>query len=534
MGRVVAGMVVMDNLTLQGALRVLDPDLRHAPGLVDRTGDGKWDYELNQDLRCCVDLACLGQLVQNIVLFDEIGTGRGLLRSWYPQPRQAMRFRRRPLWPDTTLVEPLSLPPEFDGLDTVLSVVEDGDWLDSVAVSAVLARDCVDSELFAGYIARLAQEGALGTFLDITSAYFETGYSDSGIFPDLGETMEFLHLLYLIRDERDAAGPIPPTTAGEQDVEVLEERVRALRERARVLEATTTAAERFIAAEEWARQRQDRTKAGAEEFFGIPVAGSNLVEKKFAEGDVLRTVCATLYYQRFADSMAASYMPHPLRAPFAVLQEAVENRRAGVSEAEVVATLEYLRACRAREINRVVADRGASAGLYVDVELPFVLAAVLHEADSSTNVIEAALSLRETRKAKNLRSWFTDLHLRVAQGDIALGELESKLEDLRDAVRKWQPTGPEFQVTAGLNLGFASVQASAKKQTLSRLPRPPRRLRFLQDLNRIGEATPRLAPVLARVFGEDMARSWTTGQAVFSRATGVAKEFPLLDLRTPK
>ncbi len=531
----------MDNLTLQGALRVLDPDLRHAPGLANRTGSGKWDYGLNQDLRRCVDLACLGQLVQNIVLFDEIGTGRGLLRSWYPPPRSTQRFRRRALWPESA--DPLGLPPQFDGLHAVLSVVEDGDWLESVAAAAVVARECVDTELFASYIVQLAQEDVLGTFLDITSAYFETGYSDSGVFPDMDETLDFEHLLYLIRDERDAATPVAPATAdedtvvGEESIEVLEERIRASKEFVRVVDETVAASHAFFEAEVWARHRQDRTKAGADKFFGIPVAGSNLVEKKFAERDMLRTVCATLYYQHLADSMAASYMPHPLRAPFALLQETAEKHSVGVSESETMSMLEYLRACRAREVNRVVADRGASAGLHVDIELPFVLAAVLHEADSATNVIEAALSLRESKKAKDLRSWFTELHARVAQGDIALSELESKLDGLRSAVRKWQPSGgrpgSEVQVTAGLNLGFVSVQASAKKQPSPRLPKPPRRLRFLQDLSRISDATPRLGPVLGRVFGDDMARSWTTSQAVFARAAGVAKEFPILDLRTP-
>ncbi|MFC3454799.1 hypothetical protein [Amycolatopsis speibonae] len=531
---------------------MLDPDLRHAPGLADRTGAGKWDYELNQDLRRCVDLACLGQLVQNIVLFDEIGTGRGLLRSWYPRPRPVQRFRPRALWPETTMADPLSFPPQFDGLNAVLSVVEDGDWLESVAAAAVVARECVDSELFTHYIVQLAREGALGTFLDITSAYFETGYSDSGIFPDLDETVDFEHLLYLLRDERDAARPVAramggeATTVGEESVEALKERVRVLeneirasKKYVRTLRVTTTAAEAFIAAEVWARQRQDRSKAGADEFFGIPVAGSNLVEKKFAERDMLRTVCATLYYQHLADSMAASYIPHPLRAPFALLQETAEKHSGGVSETETMSILEYLRACRAREINRVVAARGASTGLHVDIELPFVLNAVLHEVDSARGVIESALSLRESKKARDLRSWFTELHLRVAQGDIALSELESKLDDLRSAVRKWQPSGgraghPEVQVTAGLNLGFVSVQASAKMQPSPRLPKPPRRLRFLQDLSRISDTTPRLGPVLSRVFGDDMARSWATGQAVFARATGVAKEFPILDLRTPQ
>jgi hypothetical protein len=119
-------MIVLDNLTFQGALRVLAPAaaLPRTYGdeekLYSRHGEPhpKWNYELNEDLRRGVDIACLASITQALVLHDRIAVSPSLLDNWCTVDSASGT---------------LQMPSVFSGLTDVITLVGRGtgrDWRD--------------------------------------------------------------------------------------------------------------------------------------------------------------------------------------------------------------------------------------------------------------------------------------------------------------------------------------------------------------------------------------------------------------------
>ncbi|MEV0677421.1 hypothetical protein AB0I60_12965 [Actinosynnema sp. NPDC050436] len=279
---------------------------------------------------------------------------------------------------------------------------DEDQWITDLAVGTDLALWRVDTDLFDRYVATLAETGAPATFLDISSAHYETGYSDPGLFSDLKHAVEFFLLTsHVLRRE------------------LLESRNRDQEATLERLARTAFTAGAFDNAKEWA----NRQVGGLADFFGLAVAGENLAQKQRAMEDV----ALTFYCQEVADRLSVPYAPHPLRAPFAVLWAIGPDDRVAPDEGSLSASLEYLRACRARKANEVPAHGDPVSGLHVDVRT-----------------------------------------------------------------------------------------------------RPPRSLRFVQDLAQVSDATPRLAPLVSRVFGPERARAWNAGRATFDAITGIGRSSTLL------
>lgn len=517
------GSIVLDNLTLQSAFRALSIP-RHGnlpvetPELHNRRSAEKWNYELNADFRLAIDLACLGQLLQAVLINESIAVDPGFMFRWGARAERINGRKARVVLPDIA-----------KELETVIVPLrhEEGIHRERLAEAASEALNYARGSEFREYLHRLALQGVDGAVIDITNGYFGTGYSDPSSLPlfNLGDGRE--DPFYLL-----ASGHRPGHSAGK-----LSALASAIRDMMDVsLGRDLPIRRRFT---DFLNELEEASPS-AHALVRTPYMPSYEYEKVTGATDIAKHVAAALYTQRLADDVKASYMPHPLRNSF-VLFDTVSAAMPGSDPATPVLDprLRCIRTAEAIHRGRVH-ELAVTLGLIAeDVNVPFALASVLQASDDPAVILHRAMEMRESKSARRLRRWFTDLHEKAAEGD---GKLEDLARDARELDRQaeaWLGAGSRDSSTAAtsinvsLSLGIVSISATRNLPPSGRDVLPRRQFRFLYDLTRIGNATPKMHRLVGKVFGPEAGRSWLRAQKVMLpfTASSPAEHRGLLDLR---
>jgi hypothetical protein len=507
------GSVIMDGLTLQSALRILGEDgAVQAPAAHEFRND-KWDYDLNLALRVAMDVECLAQLVHAIVMHEEIGISPGFVHL--TGGLMIMRDGYGSFVP----------PAAGEGLGGVVTPLTYPESLHRQMLlrAGEQALEISRTPEFRHYLRALSSGGLEGVILDISNGYFETGYSDpsalasfeleeendrEAIYVDLSLD-EMAQATVLLRRAKLAMGPA---------------KKKSLTAEAQAHMAT---GQRYHLLAEAMRSIDNRDHALIE----APIPSGYGYDKMTAAYDVVRNMAAALYFQYLAQLADAPYLPHVLRAPLVTFDSGVSPSTPSANlEQRVIGHLQTLRRRRADSITAMIGDPG------FDLEVPLVLAKILKDARGPAEVIPRALELRETASARRLRSWFRDLHAQLHAPEADMRSVERELEGFRALISRW--TGStmsdgEAAVTMGVNLGVVYFE-SPLPSGLGKVRRRWR-LQFLYDLARAGDATPRLAPALAKVFGEPIGQAWQQAQHTIERFTSMhgspGDRESLLDLR---
>lgn len=498
-------MIFLDNMTLQGAMRTLGAELdRDAPD-TDRRVDKKWDYEANDKIQMAVDLMCLAQLCQAVVFHDEIATTSDFADRWVATDGALQ-----------DLCDLIKVVPICDDARESLQ-----------SVSALLATGIAATDEFKAYVDLLSAEPLMGTFLRISNGYFETGYSDPGLFGDIKRDHEyFLRGARLVRE----------ITALTREAEALPEgdpaRHRLLRRQQRI----SRSADSFLDACERLREYGVGNSAALRR--AHPLGRLDLrdgVELELAGGaaSLVKNVAATMHYGHLACVHDAKYMPHPLRAPFAIVAGgSIQEKQLHLDEESMVRRMDFFRLARSTKINEfVTTSSNRDSALYVDVVFPFVLALVLEESGSRDDLVHRLLVLRESKPASRLRRWFAEFRDGIREGHLSMGEIETRFQLLEEELTRCMmvtPSEKRHGITVGINLGFVNFEKEVRFGS-------PRRwllqdFRIIQDLARISNMSASFAPSLRRIFGEPLARAWSESQSLL-QVVHVAGSGSVLDKR---
>jgi hypothetical protein len=468
------GVIVLDNMTLQGAVRALspvEPDLRDSWSEHHRVL-GKKDYSAADDLRRVADVLALAQLVQAVVLHDGIGIGP----------------YGTPAWAEPSEGGP-EVPGELDGVAGLLTFLADGYDHAGLAIETLrYAQDLARTDAFRGYVRALEEHHAVGAYLEISNGYYCTGFSDELLCGDSAHQSAYevaagirdigRHVLYRI-EARLARWHSP-------------RRTRRLMER---LGDVADHEYRMPAEKDFAVFPFDLAR----------VAGKDVHDRAIAGIDLIRNIAAACYYDRLAACADAAYAPHPLRAPF------VEYRApaTGLDPRAVIRRMDLRRAGHVEAARRRIDGAFPGGGRVAEVRLPLFLAAVLAESADPEDVLPRALELRDSRPARRLRTWFAETGELARTGDLGIDELATRARDLEKALDAgWRPE-PENRrkITIGLTVGPATVQAQDVWLPSLRLRRV-RAFRLLYDLAQLSRASLGLGPDLGRVLGPGVEEAW--------------------------
>jgi hypothetical protein len=490
------GSVLLDNLTLQSAFRALSAPHDGLP-VVDRPrghayrGD-KWNYALNGDFRVAIDIACLAQLLQAIVLNERIALDPDFMFRWgagvsRPPDRDAA----------------ITLPDEARGLEEIIVPLAYDDDLHRAMLteSSGEALAYTATAAFRDYLGLLSHSGVEGAILDITNGYFSTGYSDPSALP-------------IFTFNTDAADPAYFKLASEASAD-----------------EDNSAAIRLYS---FLNNLRDATPDD-HALISTHYAPSDVYDKVSAASDVIKHAAAAGYFQRLAALADASYMPHPLRSSFVLFEQVCRESPDSALRQRVIVLAESIHAGRVASLS----DRfGLALG---DVPVPFVLAAALQSARSPADILQRALEMRESKAACRLRGWFTSLHAELTSGQVELDSLERRLDDLDRLLRRWlgassaEPdAGSSRKINIGVNIGLVSVSTDLDLRKAAQLVSSRRQLRFLHDLTRVANVTPGLDPLLQQVFGQGIAGSWRRSRKAmvqFSAPPSSREYRSLLDIR---
>ncbi|MBW4719968.1 hypothetical protein [Saccharothrix obliqua] len=389
-------MIILDNMAVLGARNALRPEFPVYDEDVRKPHD-KWDFALTDRLRHVADIACLGQLVQAVVLHDVIGLS--------------------PLGGGSTG----PLPPELDGLaEVVRPVLPDDDHRPILLHAAERAYARAGGEDFKDHVARLRDHPVVGAFVQVSNGHFGTGFSDVEQFTDLREVHDYYGQVATTPPRRRTAAdrvlrrPHQPLVGGFAELE-LRSRVtyRVARGLGHPFEKSHPGDERF----------QEHADAGL---------------------DVLRHVAATNYHADLALLVDAWYAPHPLRAPLTDY---------GAADPLSAADRRRLRHLLGHRRGAKLARRHVTTE--ADVALPLLLAHVLERAASPDDVVPVALELRATRPARRLRAWFAEVEERLAGGGLAADQVADRLRALADASDAFEP---DHRVGVRLGIGPLSTR----------------------------------------------------------------------------
>lgn len=402
-GHPALGGVVLDNLTVQSALRVLGNDeLIQVPHAARRRAD-KWDYDLNFALRVAIDVECLAQLVHAIVLHEEIAVSPGFTRGLAEQAGDQLA--------------------DGDGLGEIVKIMACPEDLrrEFLARSAEQALAISRLPDFRRYLKALSSGGFEGVILDISNGYFETGYSDPSALAEFelahknashfSESADSFYFKLAEDELRQATGLLRRAQLATDPTEQ-----KALLAAG---QARAEMASRFSEVGEQMRSIDHRDHPLVES----PIPRGYGHEKMTAAYDLVRNMSAALYFQYLADLSGTPYMPHALRAPLA----AFDPDRTAIPDVEqrILAHVQALRRNRIAAITDTIGSGG------FDLNVPLILARVLRDARAPHEVIPRALELRDSAPATRLRGWFRDLHALLRTPDADLKSAERELAGFR-------------------------------------------------------------------------------------------------------
>lgn len=470
-------MIVLDNMTLQGATRALstvEPDLRDSWSAHHRAV-GKKDYHAEDELRRVADVLALAQLVQAIVLHDRIAVGPYGIRAWGKDTGRAPE-----------------VPDELDGVSGLLTVLTDEyDHIGLIIETRQYAQDLARTEAFRDYIRALEKHHAIGAYLRISDGYFCTGFSDDLLCGDAAHR----DILELVADGQE-----------EGDAERLVNRIYARLARWHSPERTRRLMDRLFEVAGHEHRMQSKKDFAVHPFDLARLAPGEVHGRAIAGIDLIRNVAAARYYDRLSACAGAAYAPHPLRTPFAEYRAP-----AGLDPESVIRRMDDRRTEHIAQARQQIAGTFLGGTRVAEVRLPLFLAAVLAESADPEDILPRTLELRDSPPARRLRAWFAETDELARTGDLGIDELETRARDLTQAVDAGWRADPRDRrtMTIGLAIGPATVQAHDVRLPLLRPRRPRRRaFRLLYDLAKLSRASLGLGPELGRVLGPGVEKAW--------------------------
>jgi hypothetical protein len=519
------GSIVLDNLTLQSAFRALSipkngrlpvetPELHIHHGRM-----GKWNYEINNDFRLSIDLACLGQLLQAILINENIAVDPKFMFRWGAHPQRVSPWKSK-----------VVLPEIAKALEAVIVPLQHKESLhrERLLQAASEALRYASGNEFREYLHYLALHGVDGAVIEITNGYFGTGYCDPSslsIFNlDDGQKDPFYRLAW---------GYEPPDSGGR-----LSEFAGTIRNIMELSIGRNFAIRKFFT--DFLTQLEGASPSD-HALARTPYAPTYGYEKAHGSAGITKHVAAALYTQKLASDVKASYMPHPLRNSFVLFDTATAALPGSdpVTRSAPDLRLRCIRMAEAIHRGRV-AELADTLGLVAeDVNVPFALASVLRASDDPAVILDRAMEMRESKSGRRLRRWFTNLHEKAMTGDGKLDDLARDTRELDRQVATWLDSGPRnsptetTSINMSLCLGVVSISATRNLRFSGRNALSRRQLRFLYDLTRIGNATPQMHRLIGSVFGPEVGKSWLRAQKVMTpfRASSAAEHHGLLDLR---
>lgn len=168
--------------------------------------------------------------------------------------------------------------------------------------------------------------------------------------------------------------------------------------------------------------------------------------------------------------------------------------------------------------SRLNADFYASLGLeVVELRLPFALSRILSEAANPGEVIPRALDLRDSRQAKRLRTWLSELEEMIDRGTTPtvrreIAKLSTAVRDLVDE----DPFGLSGENSkASIGVSFVGVSVT-REVGLPRRGKLRKRWRFhlLHELIASSPTNQSLSVSLGKSFGSSISHSWESGTKV--------------------
>ncbi|WP_203816755.1 hypothetical protein [Paractinoplanes ferrugineus] len=471
----------MDNMTMHGALRMLRTERNEYPSYYPphASRDLRASYD---SIRIAVDISCLAQLVQSLVLHENIIVDQAWSQSWqyHADYKEKSHLAMRDLR-GVTLECALPLNVRTS---TMLSAT---DALDRI----------VASEGFTNYVTALLESSIDGAYIKMTDEYHKLGFADPTIF-DPGETVPPLTPDEIGAWESYHSGrKVDPSTekvALFVELEKLEQSLMRVREIG------------------WERERSLVSSA-----FGRAMMNRAPGQWNVAIYPLLKNIHAAIYYQRLADSMDIAYLPHPLRTAFV----AYDSMNDGFSLAYVgerfAEDLANIRARKVEALNRLLGQHT------VAVRIPLFLATVLERAQGPSNIIDEVLNLRNSPPAIRFRRWSRELQDMARAVEIS--ELSDLLSEVQRSAPKWFKDDGDASGShlTGIELNLGIVTITRAVSTAGLLPRSHgRHLRLFQSLAEVSNSILDLAPKLAKVFGEPVAKSYREYSTALDRLmTGI-------------
>jgi hypothetical protein len=466
-----AGSVLIDNLTLSCATRlVVQTEKGSIPSYPkqgrEKASHSKWNYKLNNGFRLGVDFACLAQVVQAIILYEKIIVDTSHLDRW-----GTIRTENS----DTIIGEPPEIAGLIDCLIPLKLSFEERIYYFSLAVSKSL--DYSKTDAFKDFMLLLSTSAVEDIFIHISHGYFETGYSDSLLFPRKEDHED---ITTHIRNALKKPDELERYYRNSMFIEKIE----------------------FV----WnflSNLNQYNDDHVLEKTFYDPGDGH---DKGFAGNDVLRNAMAAYYFQYLSELGGFPYLPHPLRSHFIAFDIIASKIGLPSTEEHIMKLLESHRSTKANLVNSFYGQE------VVHTKIPFFLSMVLHQADNPRDIFDIAIRIRKTKEARLLREWLRELDRGIANGTKSIDKLAREVEEIQLVLSNWSNSQINADVVPSIDLGFnigvlSITKKVSKPQILDKLNRP-KKLRFLQSLAQISDLTLRFDILVENVFGKSTAELW--------------------------
>ena len=504
-----AGAVLLDGLTLDGAERLL-----HAAETEDFSSyrvhslgelrSGKCDYGAYGGFRLGLDVVSLAQLVQTIVTADYIAYDEVIK----PELHLDSEFHGAGigvLSPIQRILKPLRLT-----LISRISLLTEA--ADSVATY-------LSNRAYERFLNLLVGSGLDGAFIQLSSSHFRTGLSDPLFDKAL---LGSAHAPFSILNDIEA---VAATLAGDgfsnqhkqasaqlKDLSAKLTHYNAYQRSVIELLATSTTSQLL-------RHVENISPAVDLEF------------RRTGE-DIVKHALAARFYSLLSDSIPLPYLPHPLRSSLNAFELLIESDNAPVPQK----LIELMQEQRNRRVNSV---RPLISSRSVNLNIPFFLALVMKEAASSDEILQAAMEIRESRQAREFRTWLSSIHRMATEGNGDLQSLSRERKSIEHLVSGWSDHSAEHlpweaAVEAEVTLWFAKVTVKLNRK-FEMIGSGRSRLRLLQSLADIGNYT-QIGGSIERLFGPDAGNMWRHyARDIEPALKGSPNEvnFPIDETKTP-
>lgn len=363
-----------------------------------------------------------------------------------------------------------------------------------------LAHKYATTDSFKEFLHLLSLSSVDSAFVHISHAYFQTGYSDSLLFP-VEEIENFLRSTVHGKTKIYAWG------------NSRNKRPRNFGLRVRNINVALDVQNKALTLLELEENLYDKDAINILE--KTSYNPGDVADKHHAGIDILRNSVAAFFYEQLSDVSGLPYMPHPLRTVFVAFEIATSKMGLSATSEKIIALIEQDRIHKAHKINEFYKSE------VVQLRIPYFLALVLKKANSPHEIIDIALNIRESNSAQTFRKWLHETEEQVASGNYSIEKMTSeikKIESLFNNKEFRYADDKSSTVEFGINIGPFSVSSIKIPSFSNQLVRRSH-LKFLQTLVNISGLTPKLDPLIEKTFGEDISKLWSKYRTVTDKFT---------------